>query len=52
MADRRWTIYVPEHMHREIKIDAATEGQTIRDWVIECFEEKLRKNRESRKKEQ
>jgi predicted HicB family RNase H-like nuclease len=32
---------VPEDIHREAKAQAAKEGKTLQEWVIEAIKEKL-----------
>lgn len=34
----------PDDLYREIKVAAAKEGKTLKDWVIEAIKEKLERD--------
>lgn len=38
----------PDDLHREMKVTAAKEGRTIREWIIEAVKEKLERDKESK----
>ena len=41
------TIEIPENIHRDMKVSAATNGQTIKDWLTEAIQEKCKEQRQS-----
>ncbi|MFU2207234.1 3-hydroxyacyl-CoA dehydrogenase [Solidesulfovibrio sp. C21] len=36
----------PDDVHREAKAQAAKEGKTLQDWIIEAVKEKLERSKE------
>ena len=39
--------YFPDDLHREMKVAAAKEGKTLKDWLIEAIKEKLERSKET-----
>ena len=37
----------PEDLHREAKAQAAKDGKTLQDWIIEAVKEKLERSKEN-----
>lgn len=38
--------YFPDDLHREMKVAAAKEGKTLKDWLIEAVKEKLAREKD------
>jgi hypothetical protein len=44
LADKGWLKVgrLPKHLHRDIRLQAISEDKTLKQWVIEALEEKLK----------
>lgn len=50
MAEKKLTIMLPETMHSELKVMAVMKKTTMKEIILECIEDRIRKFKKEPKK--